>query len=132
MSLLAWLQGMIRGAGAPLEDLGVISMTTQDELAQAIEHSHREPVFIFKHSTSCPISSAAHQRVRKYIEQAGENAPAFYLVKVIESRPVSNEIAQRLGVTHQSPQLILVRDGKRVWDRSHGAIDAASIDAALG
>jgi bacillithiol system protein YtxJ len=132
MAILNWLQGLVHGAGAPLEDLGVEPVTSIDELNAALERSNQEPVFIFKHSTSCPVSAAAHQRVRNYLEQAGETAARIYLVKVIEARPVSNEIAQRLGITHQSPQLILVRDGKGVWNRSHGAIDAASITAALG
>lgn len=102
-----------------------------DDLNKAVAASTETPVFLFKHSTRCPISLGAFQRVKGYLAQAGAEVPPFYLVKVIESRPVSNEIAARLGVPHQSPQLILLRNQQSVWDASHGDIDAAAITRAI-
>ena len=88
-------------------------------------------MLIFKHSTSCPTSAAAYNRFMKYAAEKGEALPRTYLVKVIESRPVSNAIAARLGVTHQSPQIILVKDEKALWSASHYGIHGQAIDDAL-
>jgi bacillithiol system protein YtxJ len=54
------------------------------------------------------------------------------MVKVIESRPVSNAIAEKLAVTHQSPQLILLHSGQEVWNASHHNITGENIESALG
>lgn len=62
-------------------------------------------------------------------EAPGQGVSAA-VVKVIEDRPVSNEIAARLGVKHESPQAILVRSGKAVWHASHGRITAAALAEA--
>ncbi len=106
-------------------------LLTLDDLTAALDASGTAPIFLFKHSTRCPISSGAYQRVQRYLAEASPGTPVFYLIKVIESRPVSNEIASRLGVQHQSPQLILVRNHRAVWDTSHGGIDGPAIDRAL-
>lgn len=86
---------------------------------------------MFKHSTTCPISARASDRVRKYEDGAGPDAPEIVMVKVIESRPVSNAIATQLGVTHQSPQMILIKDGAAVWNASHHLIQVESIEEAV-
>lgn len=101
-----------------------------DELNAVLEQSAREPVFIFKHSTRCAISSGAAHRVDEFIEST-DDLPAFYMLKVVENRPASNELAERLGVRHQSPQLILIRDGKAAWDASHHHITPEAIQKAL-
>lgn len=88
-------------------------------------------LLIFKHSTRCPISSAALGRFSRYIDEAGAAAPPACLINVVECRPVSNEAAARLGVPHQSPQLILTRNGAALWNASHGAITAQAIQEAL-
>ena len=106
-------------------------ITTVDEARELIAGSQNVPTLLFKHSTTCPISARAAMRVQEFIESAPENAPAIHLIKVIESRPVSNAIAADLGVTHQSPQMILVSGGKAVWDASHGNITPAAIEEAI-
>ena len=55
---------------------------------------------------------------------------AYYL-DLLEHRDISNEIAERFGVYHQSPQVILIRDGKAVYDTSHSDIDAATVQKKL-
>jgi bacillithiol system protein YtxJ len=105
-------------------------LTSMDTLDECLSASANGPVFIFKHSTSCPISGAAQDRLDALLD-AREALPPFYRVKVIEDRPVSNAIAERLDVTHKSPQLILVRDGQAVWTTSHHNIQADTIDEAL-
>jgi len=114
-----------------LESLGVKEITTIDELDAALDAARSGVIAWFKHSTRCPISAAAYREVAGYLAEAGGDAPPFHLVKVIESRPVSNELATRLGITHQSPQLILLRDGQPCWNASHGGITAGAISKAL-
>lgn len=129
---ISWLSGILFGVGSTsLESLGVNEITSIDQLEAALRESDAQPVLIFKHSTTCPISASAYHRVATYLREAGEAAPKTFLVKVIESRPVSNEIAARLGVTHQSPQAILVRAQRAVWHASHHAIEAGAIQRAL-
>jgi len=106
-------------------------ITTLDEFDALLEESEQGPVLIFKHSTRCPISTGAYGRVQTWEKAVGEAAPPVYLVKVIESRNLSNEVASHLGVTHQSPQAIIVRHGLAVWNASHGSIGGLALDSAL-
>ena len=94
-------------------------------LLESREHS----VLVLKHSTSCSVSHAAYATVQSYL--SGETPAPVYMVKVIESRPLSNHIAQHFSVQHQSPQLLLVRDGKVVWNTSHYRITTPAILEAL-
>ncbi len=108
----------------------IIDKSGLDEVMNA---SSEGPVFIFKHSTTCPISSAAYREVSGYIESGEDDeSPTVYLVKVIESRPISNAISDRTGVVHASPQLILVENGKAVWNASHYDINQKAIAKASG
>ena len=132
MNVIAWFKGLLWGEGKhALEEFGVEELMSQEGLDQALAAGTPGPVLVFKHSTACPVSKAAYQRVAAYLEAQAGGAPPCYLVKVIESRPVSNAIAESLGVTHQSPQMILLRDGKAVWNASHGGIIAEAITQAL-
>jgi len=98
----------------------VRQLTSVDEWQEACEKSSEKPLVVFKHSTRCDISAGAHEAYMRYAEDAGDNAPVdFAIVHVIEDRPVSNAIAETLGVQHKSPQAILVRDGRAVWHDSH-------------
>ncbi|MBX5436184.1 MAG: bacillithiol system redox-active protein YtxJ [Alicyclobacillaceae bacterium] len=85
---------------------------------------------IFKHSTICPISADAWREFQECVSQRPD-AAEYYVVKVIESRPVSNQIAQDLGVVHQSPQAIVIRDAKVVWHASHRQITRDALAQAL-
>lgn len=109
--------------------VGMVELCSEADLEACLAESGEAPVFIFKHSTSCPTSAMAYRRVAAYLEE-GVDIPPFYLVRVIESRAVSNAISARLGVAHQSPQLILVKGDRVLWDASHGEIIAGAIDDA--
>ncbi|MEX2015910.1 MAG: bacillithiol system redox-active protein YtxJ [Candidatus Hydrogenedentales bacterium] len=106
-------------------------LTSVEDLHKVVEESRGHAVILFKHSTACPISARAARRVHEYVEAASETAPPFYLIKVIESRKISDAVATELGVDHESPQILLVRDGKAVWNTSHSSIRAEAIDAAI-
>ncbi len=110
-------------------------ITTLQQLDAALDSTAERPAFFFKHSTVCPVSSGALRRAKEYFEKAcaaGVEVPPCYLIKVIESRPVSNALAQRLGVEHKSPQLILVDQARAAWHTSHFDINGESIEKALG
>ena len=96
-----------------------------------VEASKMEPALVLKHSTACPISAAGYREVLRYEDERNGDTPPIYLVKVIEARPVSNAIAQDLGVAHQSPQFILMLNGKAYWDLSHYSIQASTIADAV-
>lgn len=106
----------------------MIEISSLQELEEALALSE---LFLFKHSTRCPISAAAHREVEGYEGQRPAGGAPVYRIKVIESRAVSDAVAQRLGVAHQSPQMILVRAGRAHWHVSHRAITAESIGAAI-
>lgn len=108
-------------------------MAAPDRTLQTIEDLDRlladqTPVLIFKHSTACPVSAHAHREFEAWLAAKGPS-PRTALVRVIEERPVSNEIARRLGVRHQSPQAILAVAGASTWDASHDRITADALAA---
>lgn len=89
--------------------------------------SAEKPVIIFKHSTRCSISSMAINRFEKaYALENKEALPVFYL-DLLQYRPISNEIATRYGVEHQSPQTLLIKNGVCVHHASHTEIDLNEI-----
>lgn len=132
MKLTAWLSGILRGAGSTaLKEWGVRELTDVNDLQEIQESAQHGLVFVFKHSTTCPISASAHRRVADYLQEQGAPLATFFLVKVIESRPLSNKIAEVYGVQHQSPQLLLIQGDSAIWDASHGGITGAAIAEAL-
>ncbi len=101
------------------------------DLEACLARSEQEPIFIYKHSTACPISWGAADRVAQFLANAPEDTPDFYQVLVIEARAVSNVIASTLDVPHKSPQLILVKDRQALWSTSHQNITRDSILQAM-
>jgi bacillithiol system protein YtxJ len=92
-------------------------------LEKGILRSHSEPVIIYKHSDSCSISSAAYEQMKKI-------DGSINLIVVQTARDVSDEIESRFGIQHESPQTIILRNGKVVWSASHLAISAGSVEDA--
>jgi bacillithiol system protein YtxJ len=101
----------------PLQFIGQL-----DEIAAL---SDEKPALIFKHSTRCSISRFALKQFEN--EYALEDKVDAYFLDLIEYRDVSNEIANRFQVTHQSPQLLLIKNGQSVYDASHSDIDAGDL-----
>ena len=110
----------------------VPEILTEEHWKTVVEASMDAPVFVFKHSTQCPVSACAAYRTNKFLtEQAGGGSPKFYYVKVIETRPVSKQIEAETAVKHESPQLLLLDNGKAVWDTSHEHITGNAIKKAV-
>jgi bacillithiol system protein YtxJ len=110
----------------------VRQLTTVGEWEEALRRSHERPLLVFKHSTRCPISAGAHEALHRYLADA---QPADYevaIVHVVEDRPVSNAIAEATGIKHESPQALLLRDGKPVWHASHWTITYEFLSDKLG
>lgn len=85
---------------------------------------------VFKHSTRCSISSAAKHRLEAQLDDLGAELDLHFLDLILH-RDVSNAVAARFGVTHQSPQIIVLRNGSAVLDMSHYDILPADILAQL-
>ena len=106
---------------------GVINMNWNelselDTLNQINEISKNKPVLIFKHSTRCSISAASLNRLeRKWNTDKAQNLEAYFL-DLIANRDISNAIAEKYGVDHQSPQILLIQNGECVYDNSHFGI----------
>ncbi|MFT5667850.1 MAG: bacillithiol system protein YtxJ [Vicingaceae bacterium] len=98
-----------------------LHIESEDDLLHAI--SLRGKVALFKHSTRCSISSMAKNRLETSWNEETGNTP-IYLLDLIRFRSISNKIESKLGVEHQSPQLILLNDGSVVYDASHHMIQS--------
>lgn len=96
----------------------------KETLDKLITDSQTTPIVIFKHSTSCGISSAAYREMEKL------EAPVN-LLEVQSARDVSREVADRTGIRHETPQVIVLKDGKAVWDASHFDVKAGAVRKAL-
>ena len=100
-------------------------LTDLGQLSEIIEISNEKPVAIFKHSTRCSVSRMALKQFENEFNSSDKVTP--YFLDLIAHRDISNEIATRFGVTHQSPQLILIKEGKAVYNVSHSDIDAEEL-----
>src|SRR4051812_29631520 len=107
------------------------TIRTEQELETLLEASNERPVLIFKHSNACPISGRAHEEVAQFLDEQPNPAFGFAMIVVQMARPLSNVVADRLGVEHESPQAIVVRNGEAVWSTSHWNITRKSLEEAL-
>ncbi|PIB34068.1 general stress protein [Reichenbachiella sp. 5M10] len=98
------------------------TLSSTDQLSELIAASHTHPVMIMKHSTRCSISSMALNRIERAWNEEEATPLTPYYLDLIAHRDVSNAIAEQLGVMHQSPQIIVISQGKAVYDNSHMGI----------
>lgn len=96
-----------------------IDLETEDQLNELIEKSASRPQVIFKHSTRCSVSAMAKNRLDK--NQKPEKID-FYYLDLIRYRSLSNKIANDFNVVHQSPQVLLISNGKCIYNESHSGI----------
>jgi bacillithiol system protein YtxJ len=95
------------------------SLTQPDQIQEIIEESKQKPVLIFKHSTSCTISATAKNRLERQWDDNKLAEVKPYYLDLLSYRPISNAVARTFGVEHESPQVLLIRDGKCQYDASH-------------
>jgi bacillithiol system protein YtxJ len=101
-----------------------VKVTETKALENLTDRSREAPVVIFKHSLTCPISAAAYEQMAEF---DGEVA----LVEVQRARELSSAIQDRLGVAHESPQVIVLRNGRVAWNASHFKITTDAVAAAV-
>ena len=101
-----------------------ITLQTEQQLDQLKENSYIRPQIIFKHSTRCSISSVAKNRLERSIQP---DEIDFYFLDLIKYRPISNKISEDFNVFHESPQILLIKNGECIYDESHSGIDMEEI-----
>ena len=101
-----------------------IKVTGVEQFTELLTRSQEQPVIIFKHSTTCPISAAAYDEMKNF---AGE----VILVEVQRARELSREIEKQTGIRHESPQVLVLQNGKVVWNASHFKVKARAVEEAL-
>ena len=98
--------------------------------AEELERAFGEPwALVFKHSTRCPVSSAAWREVAAFRRAHPE--AVVHVVHVVEQRSLSNALAARTGVRHESPQAILLENGRVTWHDSHEGVTAEALEGLL-
>ncbi|HBS52447.1 MAG TPA: bacillithiol system redox-active protein YtxJ [Flavobacterium sp.] len=106
-----------------------IELNDLGQLNEIMDLSHEQPVVIFKHSTRCSISRMALKQFENEFDLEGTVTP--YFLDLLNHRDISQEIATRFDVYHQSPQLLLIKEGKSIYDASHSDIDAVELKERL-
>jgi bacillithiol system protein YtxJ len=105
-----------------------IPLQNETQLEDIRERSAGRPQLIFKHSTRCSTSAVVKGRLERAEKP---EAIDFYYLDLISYRPVSNKVADLFRIDHESPQVLLIRDGQCIYDESHMGITMADIvDAA--
>lgn len=103
---------------------GFIEIRDVASLDDFLARSNGDPVIIFKHSDSCGISARAYTQMSEVASPVG-------LVTVQTARAVSDELEKRMGLPHETPQVMIISDGRVAWTASHGQVRAAAVEAAL-
>ena len=116
----------IFGSRSGLNWTPVTDLNQLDEIALI---STDKPAVIFKHSTRCGISRMVLGKFERELDFPDD--VALYFLDLLEYRNISNEIADRFGIYHQSPQLILIKDGKVTYHTSHDGISASQLKKEL-
>lgn len=97
-----------------------------EQLEEIKEMSKSKPVAIFKHSIRCGVSSMVKSQLEREWNLSPEEV-TFYYLDLITYRPISNQIEKDFGVVHQSPQLILLKNGEVVYHDSHYSISVDQV-----
>ena len=122
MSLFNSIFGSSDEKKEKLSNVNWIPLQLMGQLDEIIALSKEKPVLIFKHSTRCSISRFALKQFENEFDL--QNQIDAYFLDLLEFRAISNEIASRFGIIHQSPQLLLIKEGKVLYDASHSDIQA--------
>jgi bacillithiol system protein YtxJ len=101
-----------------------IQLSAETQLEQIIADSAGKPQLIFKHSTRCSISSMAKNRLERNAQPSGIN---FYFLDLLAHRSLSHHVADIFKVPHESPQVLLIKDGQCIYNESHSGISMDDI-----
>lgn len=112
------------------EAVNWINLTNLDEITDIKTLSTSESIFIFKHSTRCGISRIVKKQFEKLLLPNNNNVKVYYL-DLLKYRNVSDALSEVFQVRHQSPQLLIIRNGVAVKHASHYDITTISINKYL-
>ena len=107
-----------------MSENGFIELNQANELDELLSASTERPVILFKHSNTCGVSARAYGEMAKVKEPIG-------IITVQKARPLSNEIEERFELAHETPQVLVVRNGKLAWSASHFRITADVVNDAV-
>jgi len=102
-----------------------------DMLEAAIAESLERPVLLFKHSRTCGISCEAFDELQAHVAEHSGAAASYKVITVQSHRRLSDSAAERFGIRHETPQAILLKDGRPVWNASHFRITADALTRAI-
>ena len=129
MSILNNLFGSSETEKPKTSNIDWIQLTDLGQLNEIQEFSSQKPVIIFKHSTTCSISRMALKNFEREYD-LNDKIDAYFL-DLLNFRAISNEIANKFEVVHQSPQLLLIKNGISVYNVSHDSIDAEKLKSKI-
>lgn len=104
------------------------SITSQETLEEAIESSFQNKIILFKHSRTCSISTIAKTRLE---QDWKTDLVQIYYLDLLAYRDISNTIAERFDVRHESPQVLIIDQGQCIFDTSHLDISASELESGL-
>lgn len=106
-------------------------LTASTQIEELKQLSNEKPVLIFKHSTRCSVSSMSLDRLLRNWKTADEEKVVPYFLDLIANRSLSNQIEAEFGIPHESPQVIILKGGRAVYDNSHYGISYQEIMAQI-
>lgn len=109
------------------KDFNWVSLNDLEQLEDIVTTSYEKTVVIFKHSTRCSISRFALNSFENEFNYPKEKIEPFYLDLLVH-RDISNEIARKFGVEHQSPQILVIKNGRAIYSASHESIDSGILE----
>ncbi len=107
-------------------------ISSLDNLKEIIDHSSTLPVLIFKHSTRCSISRSSLDRIERNWASEDDKKALPYFLDLLNHHDVSNAIESMFGIEHESPQVLLIKNGSCFYSATHSAINYADIMSEVG
>lgn len=130
MNFIEGIKNIFTGDRAKSEQYW-ITLDNINSANKVLELSHEKPQLLYKHSYRCGTCLYTKSEIENRAEAITKSA-GMHFIDVIKSREVSNYIAEKLGIRHESPQAIVLENGNVVWHKSHSAIKGAKILEVLG
>lgn len=115
-----------------IEEFHWNALTEEEQLDEIEEESKEKTVVLFKHSTRCGISRMVLRNFEKGFQKEQAEDHKMYFLDLLANRGLSNEIAKRFNVAHESPQVIILKNGKVVHHASHHSIEPGKVESYIG
>jgi bacillithiol system protein YtxJ len=107
------------------------ALRQMSDLDRLLDESAQRPVLLFKHSYACGTSAEALDQLLEHLDEARRPDTDYAVVTVQTHRDVSNAVSARLGVRHETPQALLIRDRRVLWSASHFRVTADAVAKAI-